>query len=386
MPNNSWNIDPKQQAVREEVRAFCKEHDIVKKGIELDRRPEPAQFPFEYFDVIAKAGFPKYSYPSEYGGGGKSGLEYNTMIEEFAYHDPPTSLLISIQQLAGQPIIHFGNDYLKEQYLKPAANGDMIMCFMLTEPEAGSDASNQKTVAVEDGDNYIVNGEKIFIMHGDVAEAGVLFCKIQEEGIKDRVSTMVVDLKQEGVTQRTLEHKMGMRCATTGHIKLENVKVPKKNLLGEKGKGFRYAMMTLDGARIGIAAQSVGIAQRAFDEAVEYAKKRTAFGAPIAKLQAIQWMIADMSCRLEAARALTYKSSVMWDNGEKFGTQAAQAKLYASEAAGFCCDRAIQIHGGYGYIEEFSIIGKLYRDQRVTEIYEGTSEIQRLVIATGLLR
>jgi len=382
----AYNIDPKQQAVRDEVREFCRKHDIIKKGVELDRRPEPAQFPFDYFNILAKAGFMKYSYPTIYGGSGKSGLEYNTMIEEFAYHDPATSLLISIQQLAGQPIIHYGNDYLKEKYLKPAANGDLIMCFMLTEPEAGSDASNQKTVATSDGDNYVINGEKIFIMHGDIAEAGVLFCKIKEEGIRDRVSTLIIDLKQSGVTQRTLEYKMGMKCATTGHIKLENVLVPKKNLLGELGKGFRFAMQTLDGARIGIAAQAVGIAQRAFDEALSYSKKRMAFGAPIAKLQAIQWMIADMSCQLEAARMLTYKASLMWDRGEKFGTEAAQAKLFATEAAGFCVDKAMQIHGGYGFIEEFSPIGKLYRDQRVTEIYEGTSEIQRLVIASNLLK
>ncbi|MBD3168723.1 MAG: acyl-CoA dehydrogenase [candidate division Zixibacteria bacterium] len=383
----TWNIHPSQQAVRDEVKAFCEKHDVIKKGEELDRAPEPQQFPFEYFKVISDAGFPRYSYPTELGGEGKTNLEYNTMIEEFARHDPATSLLIAIQQLAGQPIIKFGNDYLKEKYLKPAAAGDILMAFMLTEPEAGSDASNQKTTATPDGDDYIINGEKIFIMHGDVADAGTLFCKIQEEGISERVSTIVMDLKDvEGVTRRTLERKMGMKCATTGYLKFENVRVPQKNLLGDKGKGFRYAMITLDGARIGVAAQCLGIAQRALDEAIAYAKKRIAFGAPIAKLQAIQWMIADMGTRVEAARALVYKASVLADAGEKFSMEAAQAKLYAAETAGFCVDRAMQIHGGYGYIEEFSPIGKLYRDQRVTEIYEGTSEIQRLVIATGLLR
>jgi butyryl-CoA dehydrogenase len=178
---------------------------------------------------------------------------------------------------------------------------------------------------------------------------------------------------------------MGMRAATTGGIRLKDVKVPKENILGEIGKGFRYAMATLDSARIGVAAQGVGIAQRALDEAVSYAKKRHAFGAPIAKLQAIQWMIADMATRLEAARCLTYKAAMLQDKGERFTLEASQAKLYASETAKFCIDRALQIHGGYGYIGEFTPIEKLYRDQRVLEIYEGTSEIQRLVIAGNVL-
>ncbi|MCP4632506.1 MAG: acyl-CoA dehydrogenase [candidate division Zixibacteria bacterium] len=383
----TYNLDPKQQAIREEVREFCKKNDIIKKGIELDRRPEPAQFPFDYFNMISDAGYMRFSFPEKYGGSGKTNLEYNTMIEEFSYHDPATSLLIAIQQLAGQPLIHFASEHLQEKYLKPAAEGKMILCFGLTEPNAGSDASNQITVAVPDGDDYIIDGEKIFIMHGDVADAGIIFCKIQEGSIKDRVSAIMVDLKGvEGVTQRTLTHKMGMKCATTGGIEFKNVRVPKTNLVGEVGKGFRYAMMTLDGARTGIGAQAVGLAQRALDEAVNYAKTRIQFGAPIAKLQAIQWMIADMSCRLEAARLLSYKASSLCDYGKRFSVEAAQAKLYASEAAGFCVDRAMQIHGGYGYIEEFSPIGKLYRDQRVIEIYEGTSEIQRLVIASGLLR
>jgi butyryl-CoA dehydrogenase len=195
-----------------------------------------------------------------------------------------------------------------------------------------------------------------------------------------------IDADRPGFKGFTLKHKMGMRAATTGRIELKDYKIPVSHQLGEVGKGFRYAMATLDGARIGVAAQGVGIAQRALDEAVSYAKSRIAFGAPIAKLQAIQWMIADMATHLEAARALTYKAAQMQDKGEKFTVEASQAKLFASEAARFCIDRAMQIHGGYGYIGEFSIIEKLYRDQRVLEIYEGTSEVQRLVIAGNYLR
>jgi butyryl-CoA dehydrogenase len=228
----------------------------------------------------------------------------------------------------------------------------------------------------------LVNGEKIFIMHGDVAEIGVLFTKIEGQA---KLSAMIVETDQPGWQKRTLKNKMGMRAATTGGIIIKDVKVPKDNLLGEVGKGFRYAMTTLDGARIGVAAQGVGVAQRALDESVAYAKKRIAFGAPIAKLQAIQWMIADMATQVEAARLMCYKAAQLQDAGQRFSLEAAQAKLYCSEVAGFCVDRAMQIHAGYGYIGEFSPIEKLYRDQRVLEIYEGTSEVQRLVIAGNVI-
>jgi butyryl-CoA dehydrogenase len=253
---------------------------------------------------------------------------------------------------------------------------------VLTEPEAGSDAANQKTLAEETDDGFVINGEKIFIMHGDVADIGVVFCKVKD---KPKLSAIVVETDQPGWQARTLKNKMGMRAATTGGVILKDVKAPKENLLGEFGKGFRYAMTTLDSARIGVAAQGVGVAQRALDESVAYAKKRHAFGAPIAKLQAIQWMIADMSTRLEAARGLCYKAAQMQDRGERYSLEAAQAKLFCSETAGFCVDRAMQIHAGYGYIGEFSVIEKLYRDQRVLEIYEGTSEVQRLVIAGNVI-
>ncbi len=377
-----YNVDPKQQAVRDEVRAFA-EKEIYPISEELDRMAEPRKFPVELYRKIGEAGFIGYAMPEEYGGKGKSHLEYITLIEELCYHDPAVGLLCAVGELATHPILNFGSEEQKKKYVPDCASGKRIPSFVLTEPNAGSDAANQQTEAVEEGDHYVVNGEKIFIMHGDVADLGVLFCKIKD---KPKLSAMIVDdTKQEGWQARTLKHKMGMRAATTGGIILKNVKVPKENLLGEIGKGFRYAMMTLDSARIGVAAQGVGIAQRALDEAVKYAKKRIAFGAPIAKLQAIQWMIADMSTRLEAARCLTYKAAQLQDKGERFSLEAAHAKLYASETAGFCIDRAMQIHAGYGYIGEFSTIEKLYRDQRVLEIYEGTSEVQRLVIAGNVI-
>ncbi len=350
---------------------------------ELDRMSEPRKFPTDLYKKIGKAGFIGFNMPKELGGGGKSHLEYVTLIEELCYHDAAIGLLCAVAELATFPILNFANDEQKKKFVPDCASGKRIPAFVLTEPNAGSDAANQSTVAVENGDHYLVNGEKIFIMHGDVAEIGILFCKV--EG-KPKLSALIVDdTTQPGWQARTLKNKMGMRAATTGGIILKDVKVPKENLLGEFGKGFRYAMTTLDSARIGVAAQGVGIAQRALDESVAYAKKRQAFGQPIAKLQAIQWMIADMSTRLEAARCLTYKAVLKQDVGDRFSLEAAMAKLYATEAANFCVDRAMQIHGGYGFIGEFSPIEKLYRDQRVLEIYEGTSEIQRLVIAGNII-
>lgn len=382
-----FNIDDSQQAVRDRVHAFG-EKEISKVFIELDRRPEPQVLPKDYYKKIADQGFIGYSMPKEYGGGGCTTLEYATMIEELAFWDAPTSLLTAVPQLASYPIFTFGNEEQIKKYIPKAAKGEIIPAFALTEENAGSDAANQSTTALEDGDNYVINGKKHFIMHGDVCDFAVLFCKIgaQEDAKRPKISAILVDSDTPGFKGETLQYKMGMKAATTGRIYLKDVKVPKKNLLGDEGAGFKYAMNTLDGARVGVAAQGVGIAQRALEEAVKFANKRIAFGAPIAKLQAIQWMIADMATKVEAARMLTYKAAQLQDKKVRFSTEAAQAKLFAAETAGFCVDRAMQIHSGYGYIGEFSIIEKLYRDQRVIEIYEGTSEVQRLIIGGTYLR
>jgi butyryl-CoA dehydrogenase len=380
-------VNPSQNVIRKFTHDYCQRY-VMPVAAEMDRRPEPQQFPFEYFKRLAQAGIVAYPFGREYGGSGGSALDYNSMMEVVSYYDPATALLAAVSELAIHPIAHFGNEEQKKRYIPPAARGESVPAFALTEPEAGSDASNQQTTAKADGDYYIVNGEKTFIMHGDVADLYVLFCKIDDgSGRSERISTIIVDdVKQPGLTRKTLEYKMGMKAATTGRIWFKDVKVPRANLLGEKGKGFRYAMITLDSARVGVAAQGVGLAWRAMDESIKWAKTRQAFGQPIAKLQAIQWMIADISLRLESARCLLYKASLMLDAGEKVSLQAAQAKLYATEAANFCIDRAMQIHAGYGYIGEFGLIEKLYRDQRIMEIYEGTSEVQRLVIANSLLR
>jgi len=379
----TYNMDGSQQKVRDMAKEFGQK-EIASVSVELDRRGE--EFPRDLFKKMAKAGFMAYPMAKEYGGLAKSKIEYVTLIEEISWFDAATALIMAVDNLASYPIETFGSEEQKKKYLPQMASGEIIGAFGLTEPNAGSDAANQKTTAELDGDSFVINGEKIFIMHGDVADLVVLFCKIVQEGEKDKVSAILLERDTPGFSSEKLKWKMGMRTATTGRLKLENVRVPKSNLLGQAGKGFKMALKTLDGARIGVAAQAVGLAQRAFDESVKYAKSREQFGAPIAKLQAIQWMIADMSARLEAARLLTYKAALMEDKGEPVNLAAAQAKLFASETANFCVNKAMQIHGGYGYIGEFSEIEKLYRDQRVTEIYEGTSEVQRLVIAANYLR
>ncbi len=391
-----YNIDDRQQAVRDQVAEFAQKY-IVPVSKELDHRDDPDRFGLELYKQLAKEGFIGFNTPKELGGGGRSNIEYITLIEELCYWDPAACLLNAVGELATYPIVHFGSDEQKKKYVSRCVNGEIIPSFCLTEPDAGSDAANQSTTAVLEGDEYVINGEKIFIMHGDVADLFVLFCRIVDpesegEGKASRkVSAIIVEARKDGklvdgIKTATLKKKMGMRAATTGRIWFDNLRVPKENLLGDKGKGFRIAMNTLDSARIGVAAQGLGIAQRAMEESIEYSKKRICFGTPISKFQATQWKIADMSCQVEAARLMTYKSAQMKDAGVKYSLEAAQAKLFATEVSNFCVNHAMQIHGGYGYIGEFSPIEKLYRDQRVIEIYEGTSEVQRLVIAGMMLR
>ncbi|MGB8658162.1 MAG: acyl-CoA dehydrogenase family protein [Candidatus Zixiibacteriota bacterium] len=379
----TYNMAESQQKVREIAKEFGEKY-IAPIAVEMDRKPP--EFPRDLFKKAAEAGFLAFPMTKEYGGLGKSKIEYATLIEEIAWFDASSSIIIAVDNLACYPIEKFGNEEQKKKYLPGIAKGEIITAFALTEPNAGSDAANQKTTATVDGDHFVINGEKTFITSGNVADLTVLIAKIVEEGEKDKVSAIIVENKTPGFSSEVLKWKMGLHASTTARLKLNNVRVPRSNLLGEAGKGFRMVLQTLDSARIGVAAQALGIAQRAFDESVKYAKKREQFGAPIAKLQAIQWMIADMSTRLEAARLLTYKAAMMEDRGESVNLTAAQAKLFASEAANYICDRAMQIHGGYGYIGEFSEIEKIYRDQRITEIYEGTSEVQRLVISANYLR
>jgi len=378
------DIEEKQRLVRNKVKEFAKKEILPVCG-ELDRRDEA--FSFEHYQKLAKAGYVGFGMPKEYGGGGYSNLEYIAMMEELTYWDAPTGLMAAIPQLATYPIHTFANDEQKKKYVPKCASGEIIPSFVLTERNAGSDAINQKTIAMIDGDHFVINGEKIFIMHGDVCNLAVLFCLIGEQsGSRAKISCILVETDTPGWSARTLKHKMGMRAATTGLVTLENVRVPVKNQMGDTGKGFRVAMNTLDGARIGVAAQAVGIARKALDESISYYKKSVTSGVPTPKLQEIQCIIADMATQTEGARLMTSKAALLQDAGERFTVEAAQAKMYATEVANFCVDHAVRIHSHQGVVGECSTVEQLYRDQRVTEIYEGTNEVQRLVIANSILR
>jgi len=380
----AWNWDPAQEETRATARDFAQTY-IDPVSQKLDRRPP--EFPEDIFKAMAKAGFLGYPSDPAYGGGGKNKLLYATLIEEISYADAALGIVMAVQVLASYPIEKFGTEEQKKKYLPKMNAGEVHGAFALTEPGAGSDAAAQQATALLDGDHYVLNGEKIFITSGNVADVVVVICRAGDDPEKAKVSALIFDNpKDPGYSTEILKYKMGIRASTTARLYFKDVKIPKENLLGEIGKGFRIALNTLDGARVGVAAQSVGICQRAFDLASAYAKTREQFGAPIAKLQAIQWMIADMSVRLEAARLLTYKAARKEAAGEPMGLEAAQAKLFASEAANFCVNKCMQIHAGYGYVGDFSRVEQLYRDQRITEIYEGTSEVQRLVIAGHLLR
>jgi hypothetical protein len=283
------------------------------------------------------------------------------------------------------PILKYGNEEQKKKYLPSAAKGEIIGGFCLTEPQAGSDAANQKTRAIRKGDFYILNGTKSWITNATIAQALIIIAVTDPEKGHKGISAFIVDTSNPGLRISKVEKKMGLKSSQTAEIVLEDCKVPAENLLGEEGMGLKIALSSLDGSRIGIAAQSVGLAQRALEEAVMYSKQRYAFNKQLSEFQAIQFMIADMATMLEGARLLTYRAANLKDRGESYTKEASMAKLYASEVANKIVYQALQIHGAYGYSEEF-IIEKLYRDARVLTIYEGTSEVQRIVIARNILK
>jgi butyryl-CoA dehydrogenase len=347
---------------------------------------ESCAFPHENVKKLAELGFMGMCVPEEWGGAGLSYLAYALAMEEISRACASTGVIMSVNNsLVCDPILAFGNDAQKERYLKPLARGKKIGAYCLTEPEAGSDAQNQRTTAVGDGDHYVLNGTKNFITNGQVADVFIVYAKTDPEGGHRGISAFLVDGDSEGLTRGSKENTMGIRASSTCSLFFTNLRVPAGNRVGEEGQGFKIALATLDGGRIGIAAQALGIGQAALDAATAYAQERKTFGKPIADLQAIQWMLADSVTELDAARLLTHRAAAKKDAGERATQEAAMAKLAASRAAVVVSDRAVQIHGGYGYIKEYPV-ERFYRDAKITEIYEGTSEIQRLVIARSLTR
>jgi butyryl-CoA dehydrogenase len=316
---------------------------------------------------------------------GADTVSYSAALQEVAYACASTAVVMSVHNsVACGPIYLFGSDYLKETYLKPLAAGEKIGSFAVTEASAGSNPAGQKSKAVRDGDSYVINGTKMFITTGKNSDVTVVTAYTDKDKKHRGISAFIVEKGTPGFSVGKEEDKMGLRASDTVELIFEDCRIPAENLLGEEGDGFKIAMVSLDGGRIGIASQSVGLAQACLDAAVSYAKERVQFNKPISQFQGIRWMIADMATQIEAARLLTFNAAAMRDGKEDFSAAASMAKVFASEMANKVAYQALQIHGGYGYIKEFPV-ERYYRDARVFTIYEGTSEIQRIVIANHVI-
>ena len=343
------------------------------------------RFPSELIKDLAELGFMGHFVPEQYGGSGFDYLSYVISIEEISKACASTGIIVSVNNsLVCSPIIDFGTEDQKVKYLPNLCNGTHLGCFALSEPEAGSDASSIRTTAIRHGDYYILNGTKNWITNGAEADISIVFAKTDTNLKSKGISAFIVNMKSEGVSIGKAEQKLGIKASSTTQIIFDNHKIPSSDLLGNEGDGFKIAMKTLDGGRIGVAAQAVGIAQAALEASVKYAKERKSFGNTISSLQGIQFMIADMATRIEASRLLTWSAADLKDRKQKYTKHSAMAKLYASETAMWVTTKAIQIHGGNGYTTDYPV-ERHFRDAKVTEIYEGTSEIQRLVVARQVL-
>ena len=345
------------------------------------------EFDWDIFHKMAKYGFTGIKIPKEYGGSGSDYVTYCLMIEELARVDCVLSVYANTSNsLGGGPLVLAGTEEQKQKYLPPIARGEKIMVFALTEPGAGSDAGGTTTTAVQDGDDFILNGRKTFISGAPVADWCLVFAKTDPTAKGSRgISMFVVDMKLPGVSCGAHENKMGINGYPTSDVILEDVRVGKDCLVGPLHKGFSIAMKTLDGGRLGMAAQAVGVAQACLDESIKYAKERKQFGRPIADFQGISFMIADMATEIAAARELVYNAAALKDANMDATTACSMAKYFAAEMANRCAYKAVQIHGGYGYIKEYKV-ERLYRDARIASIYEGTSQIQQVVISGNLLK
>lgn len=369
-------------AIRDAAREFAREQ-IEPGAMERDHQ---AEFPAEIIQQLGEMGFMGMCVPEAYGGAGLDTLSYLLALEEIAYVDASVAVTMSVNNsVACAPILAFGTEAQKQKYLKPLASGECLGGFMLTEPDAGSDAAALKTKATKVDGGWKLNGSKAWITNGGIARYYVVMAITHPEKGKKGISAFVLDAEQSGVVMSKPEEKMGLRSSKTVMVTLEDAFVADDDMLGKPGDGLKVAFGGLDGGRIGIAAQALGIMQRALDESIKYAKARVAFGKPLGDQPAIQTYLAEMEARVQASRLLIHKAASLKDAGQPCTREAATAKLFATESAVWVCDRAVQIHGGYGYSREY-VVERLYRDVRVTTIYEGTTEIQRMVVARDLLK
>ena len=372
----NFQLSEEHEQLREMIRDFA----INEVAPTAEHRDEHEEFDRGIFDKMAELGLTGIPWPEEYGGAGFDYLAYCIAVEELSRVCASTGVTLSAHtSLAGWPIFKYGNEEQKQKYLRPMAEGKKIGAYGLTEPASGSDAGGMKTYAVKDGDDYILNGSKIFITNGGIADIYVVFA-VTDPNARNSTTAFIVEASTPGFSVGKKERKLGIRSSPTTEIIFDNCRVPKENVLGEEGQGFVIAMKTLDGGRNGIAAQAVGIAQGALDAAVDYAKERVQFGKPITANQGVSFKLADMATEIEASRLLTYQAAWLESNDLPYGKASAMAKLLAGDTAMKVTTEAVQVFGGYGYTKDYPV-ERYMRDAKITQIYEGTQEIQRLVIS-----
>jgi butyryl-CoA dehydrogenase len=370
-----------QQNALRKTRRFVEQHVLS----EADRWDKSNKFPIKAWRTLARSGLAGIPLPRRYGGGGQDIVSYVMAVEEISRGSAALGVTLAVHiSLASQPLLWFGTEKQKMRYLKPLAQGKQFGSFCLTEPGAGSDVAAMESKATLKGEEYVISGRKYFIVNAPMAGTYLVFAMTDKSLAHRGISCFIVERGMPGVRIGKVFDKMGIRSSPVSEVIFDDVRVPAENMLGRRGDGFKIAMQTLDCGRISIAAQAVGIAQASLDAAVQYARSRVQFGRPIADLQAIRWMIADMATEIEAARLLTYKAASLTDQGRKHTKEASMAKLFAASTAVEAARKALQIHGGYGYMTDLPL-ERYYRDAKITEIYEGTSEIQRLVISNELL-
>lgn len=378
----NFDFTEEQKMIQESAKSFA-ENEIAPTAVERDIN---AIFPTEIVKKMGELGFMGMMVSPDYSGAGMDTISYVLAMIEISKVDASLGVIMSVNNsLVCWGLETYGSDFIKEKYLAPLALGEKLGAFALSEPEAGSDATKQKTTADKDGEFYVLNGIKNWTSNGQSADYYLVMATTDKEKAHKGISTFLVEKGTEGFGHGVKEDKLGIRSSDTCSITFESCKVPAENIVWEEGKGFNFAMNTLNGGRIGIAAQAIGIAEASLDAALKYSQERKAFGREISKFQAIQFLIADMAVKVDAAKMLTFKAAALKDAGKSYVTEAAMAKLYASKISVECALDSIQIHGGYGYVREY-LVERYLRDSKITEIYEGTSEIQRIVIARSLLK
>jgi len=377
-----YNFTEEQEMIRQAAKDYA-ERELIKDVLERD---EKAEIPYQHVKNLTDLGFFGMMVSHEWGGGGMDTLSYVLAMEELSKIDSATAVILSVHNsLACYGIEKYGNDQHKDKFLRPLATGDKIGAFLLSEPEAGSDATSQRTIGEDKGDHYLLNGTKNWITSASLASTYIVIVQTHPEKGHHGINALIVDKNTPGISLAPHENKMGMRSSETHSVMFTDVKVPKENRIGEDGFGFRFAMKVLEGGRIGIAAQATGIAAGAMERAIQYSKERKAFGKFISEHQAIAFKLADMAVKLEAARNFVYKAAWMKDQGLPYGTASAMAKQFAADAAMEITTEAVQVLGGYGYVKEYHV-ERLMREAKLTQIYEGTSEIQKIVISRAILK